>query len=58
MTDFHVITPESAELVMQVIDSQLIIVPSCSSAIPPKLAEAQEISLEVLSTNHIGAPAR
>ena len=27
MTDYHVITPESAELVMQVIDGQLVIVP-------------------------------
>lgn len=27
MTDYHVITPEVAELVMQVIDGQLVIVP-------------------------------
>ena len=27
MTDFHVITPEADELVMQVIDGQLVIVP-------------------------------
>lgn len=27
MTDYHVITPEAAELVMQVIDGELIIVP-------------------------------
>jgi hypothetical protein len=27
MTDYHVITPEAAELVMQVIEGELIIVP-------------------------------
>jgi hypothetical protein len=27
VTDFHVITPESTELVMQVIDGELVIVP-------------------------------
>lgn len=27
MTDYHVITPEAAELVMQVIDGQVVIVP-------------------------------
>ncbi|WP_449406009.1 hypothetical protein [Massilia phosphatilytica] len=27
MTDYHVITPEAAELVMQVVDGELIIVP-------------------------------
>lgn len=27
MTDYHVITPEAAELIMQVIDGQLVIVP-------------------------------
>ncbi|MFS2027623.1 hypothetical protein [Massilia sp. CT11-137] len=27
MTDYHVITPESAELVMQVVDGQIVIVP-------------------------------
>jgi hypothetical protein len=32
VTDYHVITPEAAELVMQVIDGQLIIAP------PPKPA--------------------
>lgn len=31
--DFHVITPEAAELVMHVVDGQLIIVPP--QAIPP-----------------------
>ena len=27
MTDYHVITPEAAELVMQVVDGQVVIVP-------------------------------
>jgi hypothetical protein len=30
MTDYHVIKPEAAELVMQVIDGELIIVPPVS----------------------------
>jgi hypothetical protein len=36
MTDYHVITPEAAELVMQVIDGQLVIVP------PPAETPAQD----------------
>jgi hypothetical protein len=32
VTDFHVITPQAAELVMQVIDGQLVIVPPATPA--------------------------
>lgn len=39
MTDYHVITPEVAELVMQVIDGQLVIV-------PPKIAPQTQKSAE------------
>lgn len=41
MTDFHVITPEAAELVMQVIDGQLVIVPPAPTPAPaaPPAAE-------------------
>lgn len=39
MTDYHVITPEAAELVMQVADGQLIIV-------PPKIAPQTQKSNE------------
>lgn len=38
--DFHVITPRGAELIMQVIDGELVIVPP--PALPPK--PAQEIT--------------
>lgn len=31
MTDFHVITPEAEELVMQVIDGKLIIIPTMTT---------------------------
>jgi hypothetical protein len=40
MTDYHVITPEAAELVMQVIDGELVIVPPVSA----------------VATSHVGAP--
>lgn len=32
MTDYHVITPEAAELVMQVVDGQLVIAPPVAPA--------------------------
>lgn len=40
MTDYHVITPESAELVMQVIDGHLVIV-------PPEIAPQTHDSAEI-----------
>ena len=38
MTDYHVITPEAAELVMQVVDSELIIAPPATPAPAPSSA--------------------
>jgi hypothetical protein len=35
MTDYHVITPEATELVMQVIDGELIL-PSAEPSEPPE----------------------
>lgn len=40
VTDYHVITPEAAELVMQVIDGELVIV-------PPKIAPQTQDSPEI-----------
>lgn len=43
MTDYHVITPEAAELVMQVIDGQLVIVPPTSQPAREEAPEFTEI---------------
>lgn len=44
MTDYHVITHEVDELVMQVIDGQLIIVPPTSAPQPPSDAPETDVS--------------
>lgn len=41
MTDYHVITPEAAELVMQVIDGELVIVPPITPSSAPGDGPAQ-----------------
>lgn len=38
MTDYHVITPEAAELVMQVVDGQIVIVPPATPGPTPAVA--------------------
>jgi hypothetical protein len=43
VTDFHVITPESAELVMQVIDGELVIVPPVPEEAPKPAQDFTEI---------------
>jgi hypothetical protein len=41
VTDYHVITPEAAELVMQVVDGELIIVPPAALSSLPGSGPAQ-----------------
>jgi hypothetical protein len=44
VTDFHVITPEAAELVMQVVDGQVVIVPPApidEQKLAPEFTEIQ-----------------
>lgn len=38
VTDYHVITPEAAELVMQVVDGQVVIVPPATPEPAPGVA--------------------
>jgi hypothetical protein len=45
VTDYHVITPESAELVMQVVDGQLVIVPPPAETPAKEPQEFTEIQL-------------
>ncbi|MFS2027051.1 hypothetical protein [Massilia sp. CT11-137] len=40
MTDYHVITPASAELVMQVVDGQIVIVPPENAPQTPETANS------------------
>jgi hypothetical protein len=49
VTDFHVITPESAELVMQVIDGELVIV-------PPSRDTEHGAAQDQLGSAHLTAP--
>lgn len=52
--DFHVVSPQAAELVMQVIDGQLIIVPSAKRVAAPHLGPPAEAR----AAPHFGPPAQ